>query len=188
MKILLVLICVVISGSRLPLFPCTVFYATDGNIILFGNNEDWSDPNSRIWFIPSEEGKHGWIKFGWAGGFPQGGMNEDGLCWDATGCSYLGMPYSEANKEKYSDPLMMKVIEECATVEEASAIFTTYYCEDQYKAQYLLGDTTGASMIVEGDSIIVKSSNHQILTNFYHSHPELGGYPCWKIVTKYRHI
>lgn len=183
MKIILFLIFGVISGLCLPLFPCTVFYATDGNIILFGNNEDWSDSNSRIWFIPSERGKHGWIKLGWNGGFPQGGMNEYGLCWDATSCAYLGMPYSEANKEKYPGPLMMKVIEECATVEEASAIFATYYCEDQYKAQYLLGDTTGASMIVEGDSIIVKSSVHQILTNFYHSHPELGGYPCWRYET-----
>jgi hypothetical protein len=133
-----------------------------------------------MWLIPSEGGKNGWIKFGFAGGYPQGGINEHGLCWDATACAYLPMPYSETNKQKYPGPLMKKVMEECSTVEEASAIFANYYCNDQYNAQYLLGDASGASIIVEGDSIIVKSSDYQVLTNFYQSHPELGGYPCWR--------
>ena len=172
-----------ISGTNMLLFPCTVFYASDSNSVLFGNNEDWSDPDTRIWFFPAESGKHGWIKFGFAGGFPQGGMNEHGLCWDGTGCAYREMPYSTANKEKYPGPLMQKVIQECSTTQEARSVFASYYCEDQFKAQYLLGDSTGASMIVEGDSIIIKSGDFQVLTNFYQSHPELGGYPCWRYNT-----
>lgn len=161
----------VISGVYPPLYPCTVFYATDGNTILGGNNEDWSDSKTKIWFFPPEEGKHGWVKFGFAGGFPQGGLNDQGLFWDATGCAYLEMPYSEANKEKYYGPLMEKVIEECASVQEALIVFENYYCDDQYKAQYLIGDATGASMIVEGDSIIMKNGDYQVATNFYHSEP-----------------
>jgi hypothetical protein len=183
MKLNLLLFYLLVSGLHLPVFPCTVFYATDGNNILFGNNEDWSDPKTRMWFIASKDGKHGWVKFGFAGGYPQGGMNEYGLCWDAIACPYLAMPYSEANKQKYAGPLMKKVMEECATMEEASAVFANYYCDDQYRAQYLLGDTRGASMIVEGDSAIVKTNQHQVLTNFYQSHPELGGYPCWRFET-----
>lgn len=173
----------VISGVCLPLYPCTVFYATDGNTILGGNNEDWSDSNTKIWFFPPEEGKHGWVKFGFAGGFPQGGLNDQGLFWDATGCAYLEMPYSEANKEKYYGPLMEKVIEECVSVQEALIVFENYYCDDQYKAQYLIGDATGASMIVEGDSIIMKNGDYQVATNFYHSHPEIGGYPSRRYET-----
>jgi hypothetical protein len=75
---------------------------------------------------------------------------------------------------------MQKVMEECASIDEAVLIFENYYCDDQYRSQYLIGDSFGNSMIVEGDSIIYKSSNYQVLTNFYHSHPELGGYPCWR--------
>jgi hypothetical protein len=180
MKSRVILSFTVILGFCLPVHPCTIFYATDGNIILVGNNEDWSDPDTRIWFIPPRGGKHGWIKFGFAGGFPQGGMNEHGLFWDATGCAYMAMPYSEANKEKYSGPLMNKVIEECSTIREALAVLDAYYCDDQYRAQYLIGDGTGASVIVEGDNIVEKSGNYQVLTNFYHSHPEIGGYPCWR--------
>ena len=159
------------------------FYATDGNTILGGNNEDWSDSKTKIWFFPPEEGKHGWVKFGFAGGFPQGGLNDHGLFWDGTGCAYLEMPYSETNKEKYYGPLMEKVIEEYASVPEALIVFENYYCDDQYKTQYLIGDTTGASMIVEGDSIIMKNGDYQVATNFYHSHPELGGYPSSRYET-----
>lgn len=161
-------------------FSCTIFYCSNDSIILAGNNEDWEDPYSKMWFYPSENNKYGWIKFGWESGFPQGGMNDQGLFWDGTSGPYLGMPYSESNKEIYSGPIMQKVIAECANVREAIDIFSNYYCEDQYKAQYLVGDSKHNSIIVEGDSIISMENNHLILTNFYHSNPELGGYPCWR--------
>jgi len=159
-------------------YSCTIFYLNGDTIVLAGNNEDWKDPASMMWFYPATEGKHGWVKFGWGSGFPQGGMNDQGLFWDATAGPYLAMPVSEATKEKYAGPLMKKVIEECATLEEARAIFSYYYCEDLYKAQYLIGDAGHQAMIVEGDNIVQMSDDHLILTNFYHSHPELGGYPC----------
>lgn len=164
-------------------YSCTIFYLSSDSIILAGNNEDWEDPYSMMWFYPSENNKHGWIKFGWGSGFPQGGMNDQGLFWDGTSGPYLGMPYSESYKEKYSGPLMEKVIAECADVSEAISIFSNYYCEDQYKAQYLVGDSKHNSIIVEGDSIVTMEEKYLILTNFYHSNPELGGYPCWRYNT-----
>jgi hypothetical protein len=78
---------------------------------------------------------------------------------------------------------MKKVIEECANIEKALEVFAEYYCEDQYKAQYIVGDSTGNSIIVEGDNIIPIQGNYQVLTNFYLSHPGLGGYPCWRYET-----
>jgi len=159
-------------------FDCTVFYAADEHKTLGGNNEDWSDPNTRFWIVPGSTGRYGWIKFGFASGFPQGGMNECGLFWDATGCAYLAMPHSEASKQWYPGPLMVKVMEECASVEQAREVLEAYYCEDQYRSQYLIGDSYGVSMIVEGDSIIEKTERYQVLTNFYHSRTDLGGYPC----------
>jgi len=164
-------------------FSCTVFYLKNDTIILAGNNEDWMDPNSKMWFYPSADNKYGWIKFGWGSGFPQGGMNDQGVFWDATSGPYLEMPYSEANKEKYPGPLMKKIIEECTSIEDAIFIFSKQYCEDQYKAQYLVGDSKFNSIIVEGDSIISMQDNYLILTNFYHSNPQLGGSPCWRYDT-----
>ena len=157
---------------------CTVIHAAEEDVVLGGSNEDWKDPLTRFWIIPAETGKHGWIKFGFAGGFPQAGMNDAGLFWDATGSPYLAMPLSEAQKTFYDGPLMVKVMEEAGSAQQAREIFGAYYCEDQYRAQYLVGDALGGSMIVEGDSILTKERRFQVLTNFYQSRPELGGYPC----------
>ena len=175
---LFVLLSVFLTGIQL--YSCTIFYVAKDNKIFAGNNEDWEDPYSKMWFYPPENNKHGWIKFGWGSGFPQGGMNDQGLFWDASSGAYLAMPISEANKEKYTGALMQKVIEECANIEEALEVFANYYCEDQYKAQYLIGDSLGNSIIVEGDNFIPIEGNYQVLTNFYHSNPDLGGYPCWR--------
>jgi penicillin V acylase-like amidase (Ntn superfamily) len=175
---LVILLSVLFSGIQL--FSCTIFYVVKGDTVFAGNNEDWENPDSKMWFYLPENNKHGWIKFGWGSGFPQGGMNDQGLFWDASSAAFLAMPESEENKEKYSGALMQTVIEECANIEEALEVFANYYCEDQYKAQYLIGDSQGKSIIVEGDHILEKDSSYQILTNFYHSHPDLGGYPCWR--------
>ncbi|MCK4922298.1 MAG: hypothetical protein KAS71_14700 [Bacteroidales bacterium] len=161
-------------------YSCTIFYVAKDNKVFAGNNEDWEDPYSKIYFYPPENHHHGWIKFGWGSGFPQGGMNDQGLFWDGSSGPYLAMPLSEANKEKYPTALMQKVIEECSNIEEARGIFDRYYCEDQYKAQYLVGDSLGNSIIVEGDNIYSEDRDYLVLTNFYNSHPELGGYPCWR--------
>ena len=35
---------------ELPASACTIFVLTDKDRALFCNNEDWSNPNTRIWF------------------------------------------------------------------------------------------------------------------------------------------
>jgi hypothetical protein len=35
---------------------CTIFVLTDTNRALFCNNEDWSNPKTRIWFIADQQG------------------------------------------------------------------------------------------------------------------------------------
>lgn len=175
---ILTILMVLIIGARV--HSCTVFYLKNDTVVLAGNNEDWLDPASKMWFYPPTVNAYGWIKFGWGSGFPQGGMNNQGLFWDATSGPHLEMPYSEANKVEYPGALMEKVIRECANVEEARAVFSAYYCQDQYRGQYLVGDAEFNSMIVEGDSIIAMQDNYLVLTNFYHSNPQLGGYPCWR--------
>jgi len=165
------------------LLSCTIFFASRNNLVLGGNNEDHTDPYTYMWFYPQEEGDHGWVKFSYGSGFPQGGMNNCGLFWDGASAPYLAMPYSVANKEEYIGPLIEKVIEECSTIQEAITVFDNYYCEDQFRAQYLIGDSTGTSMIVEGDEILDMNDDFQVLTNFYQSYPELGGYPCWRYDT-----
>ena len=81
-----------------------LFYTKEG-IIYAGNNEDWKDNATMMFFYPSAQKKNGWIKFGWASGFPQGGMNEKGLFWDATSGPHLAMPHSESTKTMFCSDL-----------------------------------------------------------------------------------
>jgi hypothetical protein len=61
---------------------CTIFYAARGDVVLAGNNEDWNDPDTRVWFVPPVAGRFGGVFFGYGDRFPQGGMNERGLFFD----------------------------------------------------------------------------------------------------------
>ena len=61
---------------------CTIFSVSFGNTVLFGNNEDSSNPSSYIRFTPSSTGNYGGVYVGTTRIFPDGGMNEKGLCYD----------------------------------------------------------------------------------------------------------
>jgi hypothetical protein len=41
-----------LAFASLPLPACTIIVLTDTNRALFCNNEDWSNPKTRIWFLP----------------------------------------------------------------------------------------------------------------------------------------
>src|SRR5437773_12558876 len=65
-----------------PVHACTIFVLTDTNRALFCNNEDWSNPKTRIWFVPAGTTNHGCVYVGFDDGFPQGGLNTEGLASD----------------------------------------------------------------------------------------------------------
>jgi choloylglycine hydrolase len=165
------------------LFCCTIIYTAAEDTPWGGANEDYNDPYIYMTVYPPEVEKLGWIKFSFGSGFPQAGMNEAGVFWDGASAPWLDMPYSVNNKELYDGPLMQKVIEECSNCQEAQDVFAQYYCSDQFNAQYLVGDSTGISMIVEGDDIVINQGGYQVLTNFNVNHPDMGGYPCWRYDT-----
>ena len=62
---------------------CTAFCAVGEGQILVGNNEDWDNPQTKIWFLPAKPGSYGRVYTGFDDMTPQGGMNERGLWFDA---------------------------------------------------------------------------------------------------------
>src|SRR5262245_49989976 len=66
----------------LPVHSCTIFLLTDTDHVLFCNNEDWSNTKTRIWFVPAEAKHYGCVYVGFDDGFPQGGLNTEGLASD----------------------------------------------------------------------------------------------------------
>ncbi len=160
--------------------PCSVFTADDGVRVLAGNNEDYyAQPPTAIWFVPPAADKYGFAAYGYTNDFfSQGGMNDQGLFFDG-----LATPYLDAETDPSGLPLtagfLEDVLQRCATVDEAINRLFEYNLDGliQY-CQLLFADRFGDAAIVEGDEIIRKEDNYLIATNFYHSHPELGYYPC----------
>ncbi len=60
-------------------FSCTAFMAAKGDSVFVGNNEDYFNPYTRMWFVPASGKEFGRVYFGVDHFFPQGGMNEKGL-------------------------------------------------------------------------------------------------------------
>ena len=67
-----------------------------------------------------------------------------------------------------------------ATVKEVVALMFKYDLSFMKKFQMMFSDKNGDSVIIEGADAIWKDNYYQVCTNFYHSNPDLGGYPCWR--------
>jgi hypothetical protein len=127
---------------------CTVFVMTDGRQVLFCNNEDYSNPQTRIWFIPGGEGRHGCVFEGFDDGWGQGGFNTQGLAYG----------WVAGYKERWKRPpgsqiakgnSCQRMLETCATVEEAVAFYQRYWEESFSYGKLIVADRNGKSALFE---------------------------------------
>ncbi len=58
---LAVIVCLCLISN--PVMPCTGLMAIDGERVLVGNNEDWFNPRTKIWFIQPVNGRYGSVFF-----------------------------------------------------------------------------------------------------------------------------
>jgi hypothetical protein len=156
---------------------CTAFLVRTRDKVLVGNNEDSSNPDTKVWFVPGEAGKYGRMYVGFDDLSAQGGVNEKGLWFDA-----FGLPRKEVTatqREIYPGDLQDKLMAECTTVSEVLKLLERYSRSPMTRYQWMFGDRTGASAIIEGDAIIPIRGPYQVVTNFRQSeHPSGEGYDC----------
>lgn len=129
---------------------CTVFVMTDGQQTLFGNNEDYSNPNTRIWFIPATEGRFGCVFEGFDDGWGQGGCNTEGLAfgWVAGFKAEWQRP---AGLKTVRGNSCQRMLETCTTVEEAVAFYQTHWEESFSYGRLLVADRTGKSAVIRAE-------------------------------------
>ena len=151
------------------LYGCTGFCISQDDTILVGNNEDWKKPKTKVWYEPGSEGKYGRVYFGFDNFYPQGGMNEKGLCFDCFATSPKKVTKSLNKPDFEGDNFLDAIMSQCATVEEVLKEFDKYNMESMEKAMLFYADATGDAAIIEGDEIIRKKGKYQITTNFYQS-------------------
>jgi len=172
------------SDSGAP-WSCTGIYtATDGTV-LFGNNEDNGTVDTYLWFTaPRHSRGFGAVYFGFVDRYPQGGMNDRGLSFDhygnpvleVTGTSHLPTPPFAPRDGEW----IYQMMERCESVGDALAYLAQFDLWFFRRFQLMLGDRFGDAAIVEGDRIIRKTGESLVVTNFLHSQPDLGSYPCWR--------
>lgn len=169
---------------------CTGFSSSTEQQVLLGNNEDWLYPDVYLHFLPSEAGKFGrmFINCNYPlSSNPEyftafAGINDMGLCYDIFLHPFLH-PVNSSSKPVYPGDLMAHCLETCSTVDEVLYEFDKYNLGFMDDIQYFVVDASGASAIIEGDAVILKHGNYQVVTNFLQSHPWMGEYPCWRYET-----
>lgn len=152
-----------------PIVPgCTTFYAYDGETALAGNNEDFNNPLTFVWFIPASAGRYGRAYFGYDDGIPQGGVNDQGVFFDALALPYKDMPATSQRPHFPGGDLALydEILSHSQNVREAIDISARWNRLAGEYAQFMYGDRFGDSVILDGDTVIRKEGPFQVATNF----------------------
>ncbi|NIM49341.1 MAG: hypothetical protein GTO22_08800 [Gemmatimonadales bacterium] len=167
---------------------CTIFAASFGNTVLYGNNEDYNNPNTYYWVRPPGEGTYGGVYLGFDNFSPQGGMNERGLAFD-----YNALPEAPLNPHPElpdAGAIMRRIQQTCATVEDAIAVAKSYNWGRSLRWQVLLADATGDAAVIsagpDGELAFTRKpigDGFLVSTNFNRANPRNAfgdSYPCWR--------
>jgi tetratricopeptide (TPR) repeat protein len=130
-----------------------------------GNNEDYWNANTRIWFEKGKNGNYGCSYVGYAHLYPEGGINEKGLAFDG-----FSVPYREIrkdpNKPAYDTATLRKVMRSCQNTDEVYDLLSKYDRSALHSGMILFVDPGGKYLVVEGDTMIKGKDDKYLLSNF----------------------
>lgn len=130
-----------------PIQACTIFVLTDAKRALFCNNEDYSNPVTRIWFVPPGDGFYGCVYIGFDNGWVQGGLNTEGLAFDWV-AGYMEEWESSVGMKSVRGNPSERMLETCTTIKDAITFYRKHWEPDFARAKILVADRTGASAII----------------------------------------
>jgi len=176
-----------LSFLTFPLHACLEVMVYDEENNLAGNNEDYWNFNTKIWYYPASESEYGRVCVGYDEiyGFVQGGMNDQGLFIDGNALDQIDSWKPDPSKPDYPDSLEVcgEILAHCANVEEAIEVFRKYNHSSLMWARFPLADALGNSVVVEwgrGElQVVRRTGKYQIATNFVQSDfDKMADYPC----------
>ena len=180
---------------------CTIFTATIGDTVYFGNNEDYKYNNAYRWYIPAQNVStqyfgikeiYGAVFFGFdnnndtnVDGWEQGGMNEYGLCYDANGLPDVSLNLDVMNSYPYTPNALAQVLWDCKTAEEVITWYQNIKWSGNMGCQIHYADSTGDAVVVgvnsTGQWVFTRiDDSYLVSTNFSLNDTSLGHYPCWR--------
>ena len=141
------LILVFFAFISVPIQACTIFVLTDAKRTLFCNNEDFSNPVIRIWFVRPGDGFYGCVYLGFDNGWAQGGLNTEGLAFDWV-AGYMEKWETSVGMRSVRGNPSERMLETCTTVKDAIAFYRKHWEPSFSYAKILVADKTGASAII----------------------------------------
>lgn len=154
---------------------CTGFCASVRGVTLVGNNEDYNNPRTKLWFVPAGRGAYGRMYVGFDNFFPQGGMNDQGLFFDGFATERVA---AAPGRESYSGNLADKAMAECATVAEVVRLFEKYDRSFLERGILLFADRNGDATAIEPNAVVRKTGRYFIQTNFHQSRVKAEAVTC----------
>lgn len=148
---------------------CSVFLAANDEMVLAGNNEDWKNPFTKLWFIPPTEGTFGQMYVGFDNYYPQGGMNDQGLFFDGLAVPDGGVVPPDTDKPDIPADMLSIVMATCADVQCVVDYANAHDRILLTNAQLFFGDASGDAVIIEPVDMIRKSGDFLVSTNFFQS-------------------
>ncbi len=151
-------------------YSCTIFVKTGDDLVLVGNNEDYIEPETKIWFFPESPNSFGRVIWGYDRYLLkyQGGMNDQGLFIDINAINYSGW-VDDPLKPNLPGDYIEYILTNCATVNDVIELSQRYDIELGW-IKLVIADALGNSAIFEWlDSkinIIQKEGGCQISTNY----------------------
>ena len=165
---------------------CTIVTIAKDNAALAGNNEDWTEPRTKIWFVPASKQAYGRVYVGFDHA-PihdrfQGGMNDQGLFMDMNAVKPTGW-HEKPGKPSFQGDLVEQILAHYSTVDEVVEFFQQHNVPDLNILRVPVADSKGNSVIVEWGKgqlqFLYKEDCYQISTNFIQSNYENPEeYPC----------
>jgi hypothetical protein len=166
-------VAVVLAVPARAVLACSAFSIAGDGLVLFASNEDFWDPDTKVWFVPATEGTYGRVYFGYSDLLPQGGMNEAGLAYDGFATSPEPILRGRDKPPITERELIETAMARCATVDEVLRLVDRFNLQVMQSFMLMFADRSGASVIIEGDEVLRKTGPFQVITNFRQSqHPD----------------
>jgi hypothetical protein len=156
--------------SDKPAEACTIVMKSDGETVLVGNNEDFLEPRTKVWFLAATNDAHGRMIWGYDRYlYPyQGGMNEHGLFIDINAIGFTGWR-DDPEKPDLGEDYVDYILSKCATVDEVISVFHAYDIDLGW-VKFVAADAKGSSVIFEwlngGLHVVRRVGDYQISTNY----------------------
>lgn len=160
-----------ILGLFIPaeIFACSMFKITKDKKTIVGNNEDWWNPMTQIWFEPKKNYKFGYMAIGFHDNFAQGAVNDGGLMFDG-----FAMPFkptkNTTNKEYIEmSKVISTIMHNYSSVEDVKKYLAKINLIDLTNSMLVFIDKDGKYLRVESDELFIGNEEQQSFSNFYPS-------------------